>query len=260
MPATAPHHDAQWRRRFADALDAAAAIIVPSNSTRDDLLGGHPIDPSKVRVVHHGASSWDVRPSARDIADARARFGVPERYVVFIGGIEPRKNLERLARSFTRVGTDAALVIAGGPVRWIPKAAARLDRVVDDLGEGHRIIRTGYVSGREKAALLAGATVLAYPSLYEGFGFPVLEGFTAGVPVLTSNTSSLPEVVGDAAVMVDPTSEEEIAAGLARLLGDEELRARLREAGRERVGSFTWEACARATADALKDALVFAHG
>lgn len=260
MPETAPHHDARWRRRFASGLQLAAGVIVPSVSARDDLLGAHPIDPSKVHVVHHGVSVVE-RPSARTIAETRARFGVPERYVLFVGGLEPRKNVERLARAFLQVDSDAALVIAGGAVRWLPDAARRLEETLAKLGDGRRVIRTGgYVSDAQRDALLAGATLLAYPSLYEGFGFPVLEAFAAGVPVLTSNSSSLPEVAGDAALLIEPTDEEQIAAGLARLLDDAELRDRLRQAGRNRVSSFTWEACARSTADVLYTAFQGAHG
>jgi alpha-1,3-rhamnosyl/mannosyltransferase len=115
-------------------------------------------------------------------------------------------------------------------------------------------VRTGYVSERDKVALLSGATVLASPSLYEGFGFPVLEGFAAGVPVLTSNVSSLPEVAGEAAVLVDPADVDAIAAGLSELVADEDLRAVLSAAGVARASSFTWEATARATAVVLRDA------
>ena len=110
------------------------------------------------------------------------------------------------------------------------------------------MVRTGYVREREKVALLTGATVLTYPSLYEGFGLPVLEAFAVGVPVLTSNVSSLPEVAGDAAVMVDPHDTEAIATGVAELVEDDDLRAMLSAAGFVRAASFPWEATARATA------------
>ena len=113
---------------------------------------------------------------------------------------------------------DLALVIAGGPVRWFPEATERLDAAIEQLPTSvkERIVRTGYVNDRDKLALLSGATVLAYPSLYEGFGFPVLEAFAAGVPVLTSNVSSLPEVAGEAAVLVDPADVHAIAKATVR--------------------------------------------
>ncbi len=114
--------------------------------------------------------------------------------------------------------------------------------------------RLGYVDDADRRALLSGAEVLAYPSLAEGFGFPVLEGFAANVPVLTSNTSSLPEVAGDAAVLVDPLDPAAIAAGLDELLGDADLRNVLRAAGTARVATYTWQRAARATAAVLRRA------
>ena len=117
-----------------------------------------------------------------------------------------------------------------------------------------RVIRVGYVEHEERRALLSGAEILAYPSRAEGFGFPVLEGFAANVPVLTSNTSSLPEVAGEAAVLVDPDDPAAIAAGLRELLGDEDLRNVLRAAGTARVASFTWQRSARETAGVLRHA------
>jgi alpha-1,3-rhamnosyl/mannosyltransferase len=116
------------------------------------------------------------------------------------------------------------------------------------------------VSDRQKVALMSGASLLAYPSLYEGFGFPVLEAFAAGLPVLTSDVSSLPEVTGDAAVTVDPSDEVAIAAGITQLFDDEDLRAMLSAAGLTRATRFTWEATARRTAEALRAAHAVAQG
>ena len=118
-----------------------------------------------------------------------------------------------------------------------------------------RIVRTGYVSDADRRALLSGAEALAYPSRYEGFGFPVLEGFAARVPVLTSNVSAMPEVAGDAAVLVDPDDVDAIAGGLDRILEDEGLREELKTAGTARLASFTWERSARATAAVLRGAV-----
>jgi glycosyltransferase involved in cell wall biosynthesis len=131
-----------------------------------------------------------------------------------------------------------------------------LDAAIEQLPPSvrERIVRTGYVTDRDKLALLSGATVLAFPSLYEGFGFPVLEAFAAGVPVMTSNVSSLPEVAGEAAVLVDPSDVHAIAKALSELVGDADLRAVLSAAGVARASRFTWEATARATAAVLREA------
>ena len=165
-------------------------------------------------------------------------------------------------RAFASLEPGTRLVIAGGSVRWDPGASDRLAAVIAALPPAARarIVRTGFVGDREKVVLLSGATLLAYPSLYEGFGFPVLEAFAAGVPVLTSDSSSLPEVAGDAAVLVDPRDPEAIADGLRQLFADPDLRAILSAAGLARAAKFTWEATARLTATALHAAHEVARG
>ncbi|HEX6132179.1 MAG TPA: glycosyltransferase family 1 protein [Actinomycetota bacterium] len=258
MPETAPHHDARWRRRFEVSLGRAAGVLVPSEATRTDLLRFHDVDPAVVRVIPHGTDAEAFRPARPAEVDAvRHRYGIGGRYVLFLGGLEPRKNVEPLVRAFGRVETqDIALVIAGGPVRWAPDYQARVERAIAALPAAARarIVRTGYVADEDRRALLSGAEVLAYPSRYEGFGFPVLEGFAANVPVLTSDVSALPEVAGEAALLVDPRDADAIARGLDELLGDEDLRNVLRAAGTTRVAAFTWERCARATVEALHQA------
>jgi glycosyltransferase involved in cell wall biosynthesis len=258
FPESAPHIDERWRRRFAATLAESPAIIVPSVSAADDLRDTFGAADDRVHVVHHGVDAEAFAPVQEATIDAvRRRHGIPGPYVLFVGGIEPRKNLEHLVKAFAK--SDArqlSLVLAGGPVRWFPEATEHLDATIELLPEGvrDRIVRTGYVSEHDKVALLSGATVLAYPSHYEGFGFPVLEGFAAGVPVLTSNVSSLAEVAGEAAVLVDPADIDAIAAALSEMVADEDLRAVLSAAGVARASRFTWEATARATAIVLRDA------
>ena len=254
-PETAPQIDARWRRRFAAAVLDAPAIVVPSASVADDLREAYGITDERIHVVHHGVDADVFAPAPQGaIAAARGRFGIEGPYVLFLGGIEPRKNLEMLVRAFARTDSrNIRLVIAGGPVRWSPRSAERLEASIALLPEAvrDRIVVTGYVSERDKLALLSGATALAYPSLYEGFGLPVLEAFAAGVPVLTSNVASLPEVAGDAAVLVDPGDVDAVAAALTELIVDDDLRAVLSAAGLARAAGFTWEATARATASVL---------
>ena len=250
FPETAPHIDPRWRRRFRSMLEEAAGAIVPSAAVADDLVAGYPIGMDRVHVVHHGVDPFE--PSTPDeVRRVPAALGIEGRSVLFVGGIEKRKNIVNLVRAFGRAVEPATLVIAGGAVRWDPRAGADVDAAISALPKGRRVVRAGRVSERDKRALLSVASVLAYPSLAEGFGFPVLEGFAAGVPVLTSNVSSLPEVAGGAALLVDPSDPDAIAEGLDRLLSDEALRPALVRAGRERVALFTWDACARGTADVL---------
>jgi glycosyltransferase involved in cell wall biosynthesis len=259
FPETAPQVDDRWRGRFRSWLGRAAGVITPSAATRSDLVQRYGIDSARVDVVHHG-TEIEFRPTPAPVTnDVRRRFGIGDRpYALFVGGLETRKNLEALVRAFAAVALDddVALVLAGGPVRWLPQAADRIEAAIAGLAPTarQRIIRTGYVSNEEKAALLTGATALAYPSLYEGFGFPVLEAFAAGLPVLTSIVSSLPEVAGDAALLVDPHDDAAIATGLRRLFADSSLRERLASAGLARVKGFTWNACAARTAQVLRRA------
>jgi len=263
VPDTAPHMNDRWRRAFGAWLRHAAGVLVPSHSTKRDLLDGHRIEGSRVHVTPLGVDMGAFAPPSPEAVGAvRRKYGIDQPYALFVGGIEPRKNLDALVRAFSTTEPGTRLVIAGGSVRWDPKASDRLDAMIGQLpGEARaRIVRTGYVSDREKVALMGGATLLAYPSLYEGFGFPVLEGFAAGLPVLTSNVSSLPEVAGDAAIAVDPRDERSIADGITQLFDDQDLRAMLSAAGLTRATGFTWEATARRTAQALHAAREVAYG
>lgn len=262
-PRTAPQIDERWRRRFARAVRRCGAVIVPSVSAKGDLVARYGVPEDRVRAIPHGVDAEafaSVPPE--ELARVRARYGIVGPYVLFVGGLEPRKNVVGLVRAFAASGIDASLVIAGGRVRWFPAEEARIFADARRLPEPvrSRVILTGYVSEPDKRALIAGATALAYPSLYEGFGFPVLEAMAAGTPVLTSNVSSLPEVAGEAALLVDPKDEHAIAEGLRRIVHDEPLRERLIGPGRARAAGFTWEATARATAEVLHAVAAAARG
>lgn len=264
MPRSAQHHDERWRGLFRRALQVCAGVIVPSLAVRDDLLDAYAVEPELVHVVHHGTDADAFRPaSPAQVEDVRRRYGIDGPFIVFVGGLEPRKNLESLVRAFGALRDERAmLVIAGGQVNWAPEYAAAVDTAIEALPSARRarVVRAGYVPDQDRLALLSGAEILAYPSLLEGFGFPVLEGFAANVPVLTSNVSSLPEVAGDAAMLVDPTDPDAIAAGLDQLLADPDLRNVLRAAGMARVAAFTWERCARETQTVLRTAHEVARG
>lgn len=256
MPEAGPGFGERWRRRFDGWLRRSAAVIVPSASAKADLLERHRVDEGRVRVIPHGADPFE-RPSPDEIERVRERFGIGGPFALFVGGIEPRKNLRALVEAFARIrDADPWLVIAGGRVRWAPNGVETLRAQVAALPDGvrRRVVLTGYVTDDQKRGLLARATTVVYPSLYEGFGFPVLEGFAAGVPVLTSTAASLPEVAGDAAISVAPGDVRAIEDGLTRLFRDAELRERLVAAGRARLPMFTWERSAASTAEVLREA------
>lgn len=252
-PETAPQMDARFLRRFRASLAACASAIVPSRSVRTDLLAFGGVGEDRIAVVPHGVDAAARPPT--DAAARRSRLGASGPYALFVGGIEPRKNLARLVAAVAAV-PGARLVVAGGAVRWFPAADRALDDAIAALAPEARarIVRVGYVGDDDRRALLDGAALLAYPSLAEGFGLPVLEAMAAGVPVLTSDRSALPEVAGDDAVLVDPFDVDAIAGGLARLLGDDALRTDLARRGRARAAAFPWSATARATAAVLRSA------
>ena len=174
----------------------------------------------------------------------RAHYSLPDDFLLYVGTIEPRKNLTRLLHAWEplyRAGEAPPLVIVGRR-GWLSDdfyAALEASPARD------AVIFTGYVADADLPALYAAATAFVFPSLYEGFGLPPLEALAVGTPVICSNTSSLPEVVGDAALTFDPTAEEEIAAALQHITGDAELRADLRERGLRRAAQFSWERAAR---------------
>jgi len=233
----------------------ARAVITGSAATKADLVNLLGIPPERVTVTPYGpsASSQQMAEGSSRGQDVRTRYALPERFVLAVGTIEPRKNLERLIDAMGRVAErsdarDAVLVHAGAP-GW-------LSHELPDRTRGNCRVRfLGYVSDDDLAALYSLARCCAYPSLWEGFGFPVLEAMASGCPLLTSSVSSLPEVAGDAALLVEPTSTEEIADGLARLWTDEALRAGLVQRGIERAKAFSWERTAAETV-AVYDAVL----
>jgi glycosyltransferase involved in cell wall biosynthesis len=225
----------------------ASKVVAISGTTRDDLVRLDSVDPRRVTVVHHGRAPW-FRPVADAdlIAAIRARYDLDRPYFLFVGTLQPRKNLERLLAAFDRtaeVRPDLvlALVGAGG---WQPE---RLEHALARVRARDRVRLLGYVQDDDLPSLLCGSLGLAFPSLYEGFGLPALEAMACGVPVLTSSTSSLPEVVGEAGLLVDPLDVDAIAGGLARLADEPDLRRLLGERGLARAASFTWERSARET-------------
>jgi glycosyltransferase involved in cell wall biosynthesis len=174
---------------------------------------------------------------------------LPPRYLLAIGTIQPRKNYARLIEAYASLGLkpdEVALVIVGKP-GWRADHVAAIQAQARQAG----VILAGHVSDEDKAALLANATAYVLPSLYEGFGMPILEAQAAGVPVITSSTSSCPEVAGDGALLVDPLDTRAIAQAIRCLLGDEPLRQLFIAKGYSNVSRFSWERCARQTLDVL---------
>jgi glycosyltransferase involved in cell wall biosynthesis len=226
-------------RSAAIAVTEAARVLVPSAATGRDLTDQYGLESGRVVVTPLGAELPPYDPAAA--RRLLAELGVAGPFLLAVGTLEPRKNLPRLLAAFASAADelpDHHLVVAG-PVGWGPALRPTYDSV--------RVKLAGPVDDAMLHGLYAMADGLAYPSLYEGFGLPVVEAMLHGTPVLTSDRSSLPEVAGDAALLVDPLDEGAIAKGLVRLVDDAALRARLARAGRARAAHFTWPATAAAT-------------
>jgi glycosyltransferase involved in cell wall biosynthesis len=225
----------------------ADRLIAISDSTRDDLVRMWGVEGSRVTAIPLAADA-EFRPRSREeIAEACGRYGLrPDGYILYVGMLEPRKNVDRLVEAFATVAnqlSDVDLVIAGRRGWMYDEIFSR----VETLGLRDRVRFTGYVPNQDLPALYGGARLFAYPSRYEGFGLPVLEAMSCGAPVVTTNVSAMPEVAGDAAILVAPDDVAGLAAGLLRVLGDHALRDDLRCRGLARAKTFSWERCARET-------------
>lgn len=237
---------------FRGLVRRARRVIAVSESTRADITAAYGPLSKKVRVIHNGVADR-FRPMDRndpELLRVKEKYGLPYKFILFFGTIEPRKNLVALVRAFAALAKSGdrelerySLVIAGTP-GW------RCQGVFDEIersGVRDRIILTGFVEEADQPALYNLATVFAYPSVYEGFGFPPLEAIACGVPTVTSSISVFPETVGQAGILIDPWNSEELFMALREALLDSGLRERLRTRGLSQVRRFDWSETARRT-------------
>ncbi len=231
------------RAMIGSAVSRARLVMTVSQASKKDLLGFFDVDESKILVIPNGIDPAMTRELTREeIERVRSRFQLTGRNALFVGNIKPHKNVERLIAAFALLRQDPALsdvtlIVVGDDISKYPA----LRRQVEEHGLRSHVRFFGFVPEMTLVALYRLADIFVFPSLYEGFGFPPLEAMANGTPVVTSRISSLPEVVGDAALAVDPYCTDEIAGAMKMLLGDPELRARLSSKGRERAASFSWE-------------------
>jgi glycosyltransferase involved in cell wall biosynthesis len=238
-----------WAMRRAVA--AAARVLCVSATTARDLAERLDVPAERVDVTPLGT---DLRPApAERVETVRRRLGLTGPYLLGLGTVEPRKDLPTLVRAFASLAAELPhrLVLAG-LAGW---GAGPLAAAVAASGVADRVLLPGYVPEADKAALLGGADLFVYPSRYEGFGLPVLEAMACGVPVVTTTGGSLPEVAGDAALLVPPGDPGALAAAIAKLAGDPAAHAEVAARGRRRAAGFTWERCAALTAAAYRRAL-----
>ncbi|MBI2940501.1 MAG: glycosyltransferase family 4 protein [Chloroflexi bacterium] len=236
----------QYLERVVPASVAAADVVVAdSASTRNDLICLLDVPPERVEVVYGGVEPRFRRVTEPDaLTTVRRKYGLTTPFVLFVGTVEPRKNLVRLIQAYHRLrqrpGFTHKLVIAGG-LGWLYQDVFR---EIENLGLHDHVLFIGYVADPDLPAIYSLADALAWPSLYEGFGLPPLEAMGCGTPVVTSNVSSLPELIGDAGITVDPRSVDELADGIDRVLTDQVLRTTLIARGVERARLFTWQSAA----------------
>jgi len=224
----------------------AQHLVADSLATQQDLVDFYDADPSKIDVVYLGRDESLVPvTNANVIKQTREKYRIEGDYLLYLGTLHPRKNLVRLVEAFHQAGTalqngEIKLVIAGKK-GWLYNA---IFERVRQLGLTNQVMFTGYIEDGDKPALLSGALAYVFPSLYEGFGLPVLEAMACGTPVLTSNISSLPEVAGEAALLVDPHNTADIADGLTQLITNSDLRQQLVAQGYQQIQKFSWQKAA----------------
>ncbi|MGC8787518.1 MAG: glycosyltransferase family 4 protein, partial [Anaerolineae bacterium] len=209
-----------WLPRVLPRVDAVIAV---SQTSRTDIVNHLRIPHSQVHVIYEGVDTHYHPISSEEAAQTASRYGLPKRYILFVGSVEERKNLRRLLQACARLwqGSEVCPLVVVGPHKWKYR---RILQTVEELGISKRVIFTGYVPDEALPALYSGADLFVFPSLYEGFGLPPLEAMACGTPVVCSKASSLPEVVGDAALMVDPYDVEALAEAMHRVLSDAVLR------------------------------------
>lgn len=250
-------HTRIYNRLVSAAARRARAILTVSEAAKRDIVRVLGIAPSRVHVAYN-APDPNLRPIS-DVAameEMRDRYGIAGDYILYFGGFDARKNVERVVRAYhaarSSFSTQHRLVLAGSmnlvghPLYPDPRPLVR------ELGLEGSVIVTGRVSEADKQLLFSGATAFVFPSLYEGFGIPVLEAMACGAPVITSTSSSLPEVAGDAALLVDPNSVDEIARAMVRLVNDPSEREELRGRGLRRASDFSWQDSAQKTLEVYR--------
>ncbi|MBM3745115.1 MAG: glycosyltransferase family 4 protein [Acidobacteria bacterium] len=246
LPETHTRANVVGAKRFAEqVVSRADGLIAISEHTRQDAVRILDLDPQRIEVIYPGVAEGFFEVPAEAVGAVRAKYGLARTYILFVGTVEPRKNLEVLLDAYLGLPSwlraEYDLVVAG-PTGWAQRSL--IDRV---RAQGGGVRYLDYVPETDLPGLTAGATLFAYPSLYEGFGFPVAQAMVAGVPVVTSNVSSLPEITGGAAVLVDPRSVSELRAAMERLLLAPAEREALTCRALEVARQYHWETCARKT-------------
>jgi glycosyltransferase involved in cell wall biosynthesis len=235
----------------------ARRVIAVSESTKRDLVQCYDLSPAKVDVVHNGVDDVYRSLPASKVAGFRAEQGLPDRFILFVGTLEPRKNVARLIEAYARLpGTRPPLMLVGGKGWLYDGIIARIE-ALNLTDEVHFV---GYVPAQDLPFWYNAAELFVYPSLYEGFGLPPLEAMACGTPVVASTASSLPEVVSQAGLLVDPMNTEALTAAMEQVLADPDMQKKMRATGLARAEKFSWHRAAQRTVDSYRRALTAGGG
>lgn len=242
-----------WQRIFnANAVRVADELICVSQSTATDFVRIYGKPRGNLTVIHSSVERWYLPVEDKKVIETvRSRYRLPDTYVLFVGTVEPRKNVARLAKAYSLLPADLRgkypLVLVGAD-GWYSEDILR---EISSFKLGSSLIRLGYVDEKDLPSIYTLAAVFVFPSLYEGFGYPPLEAMSCGTPVISSSSSSIPEVVGDKGILVDPFQVEALSAELERVLRSEELQNQLRINSLNRARNFDWHTTAQRTLEVL---------
>jgi glycosyltransferase involved in cell wall biosynthesis len=229
----------------------AEAIIVPSEATRRDVIGRYDVAPERVYVIPHGVDETFNAHQQPEDHGVRSRYRLPKHFALFVGTLEPRKNIRMIVDAVTayrkKTGDDLHVVLAGKQTLYVRKIFDALP--VEDK---QKVCCLGYVPAEHRPSLYRLAEVTLFPSIYEGFGLPILESMASGTPVITSATSSMPEVAADVAILIDPYNRTDLVVALKELLSSPALKERLIKQGLQRAQGFSWKMCAERTLAVLE--------
>ncbi len=252
-----PHKCIKTRKKLRASVLKSDMLIAVSESTKNDIIKHFSIDSSKIRVIYEAVNTDIFRlpeNSANEKEIVLKKYNIKKKYVFFVGTLHPRKNIIRVLASFENIKKrfgDYQLVIAGKKGWLYEEFFEKLGKLPQNIRND--VILTGYTPINDIPYLYNGAALSLYPSLYEGFGLPILESMACGCPVITSNISSMPEVAGGAAMLVDPYNVEELSSTVEKVLSDEQLRREMRDKGLERVKVFSWQKTAMQTLQVYKE-------
>jgi len=246
-----------FKKMIRSSLTRADKIISVSYSTTKDIISCFPqTDRRKISTIHNSAA--EVFHPCADRAEVKRQtqpYALPDKYLLYVGTLEPRKNIIGLLKAYSALDRslrDAYKLVIVGKKGW---HYADVYKYVEEHGLNDRVVFAGYVAEEVLPFVYNGASLFIYPSFYEGFGIPVLEALKCGLPVITSNLSSMPEIAGQAAILIDPNRSEEIAGAIARVLGDEKYAGEMRRLSLAQARNFSWQKCAAETMAVYREVL-----